>query len=78
MAFLEDKLDEIRDPELRETLSREVKRLKSEKKFGLVFEEYLPELAPIYSAPIRKGVSVALKSGKLTETGSVAWLRRAA
>lgn len=71
MAFLEDKIDEIRDPELRRTILQEVKKLKSEKKFGLVFEEHIPELAPIYNAAIRPGDTVAQKTGALTDTYSV-------
>ncbi|NJN99416.1 MAG: hypothetical protein HC875_37620 [Anaerolineales bacterium] len=74
MAFLEDKIDEIRDPELRRIILQEVKKLKSEKKFGLVFEEHLPELAPIYNAPIRPGDTVAQKSGALTDTYAVTGL----
>ena len=62
MAFLEDKIDEIRDPHLRQTILQEIKKLKSEKKFGLVFEEHIPELAPIYNAPIRPGDEIMVES----------------
>ncbi len=71
MAFLEDKIDEIRAPELRNSILQEVKKLKSEKRFGLVFEDHIPELAPIYNAPIRPGDTVAKKTGALTDTYTV-------
>ncbi|MCI0529391.1 MAG: hypothetical protein L0Y56_18280, partial [Nitrospira sp.] len=71
MAFLEEKIDEIRDPNLRNTILQEIKKLKSEKKFGLVFEEHIPELAPIYNAPIRPGAIVARKTGSLIDTYTV-------
>lgn len=64
MAFLEDKIDEIRDPDLRRTIQQEVKKLKSEKKFGLVFEEHIPELAPLYNAPLRPGATATRKTGR--------------
>jgi adenine-specific DNA-methyltransferase len=68
MALIEDKISEIRDPALRASLLAEVKKLKSEKKFGLVFEEHIPELAAIYAAPIRPQATVARKTGNLNET----------
>jgi adenine-specific DNA-methyltransferase len=68
MALIEDKISEIRDPALRASLLAEVKKLKSEKKFGLVFEEHIPELAAIYAVPIRPQATVARKTGNLNET----------
>ncbi len=68
MAYLEDKIQQVQDKELRDILLAEVKKLKKEKKFGLVFEEHVPELVPVYSAPIRPRSTVALKDGDLLET----------
>ncbi len=68
MAYIEDKIQQIQDKVLRDILLAEVKKLKKDKKFGLVFEEHVPELIPIYSAPIRKRSMVALKDGNLLET----------
>lgn len=48
MARVEDEIGKVADPVLRSTLLDEVKKLKSEKRFGLVFEEHLPELVPVY------------------------------
>jgi adenine-specific DNA-methyltransferase len=68
VAYLEDKIQQVQDKELRDILLAEVKKLKKEKKFGLVFEEHVPELVPVYSAPIRPRATVALKDGDLLET----------
>ena len=83
MAYLEDKIQQVQDKTLRDILLDEVKKLKKEKKFGLVFEEHTPELVPVYSAPIRPRSAVALKEGNLLETfhvnrieGDIAFLRK--
>jgi adenine-specific DNA-methyltransferase len=68
MALLETKIDQISDPELRKVILEEVKKLKENKQFGLVFEHHIPEVVPIYSAPIRPRAMVAKKTGKLNET----------
>jgi adenine-specific DNA-methyltransferase len=44
MAAVEDLIKQIADPRLRDQLAAEVAKLKSQKKFGLVFEEHLPEM----------------------------------
>ncbi|NJM42031.1 MAG: hypothetical protein HC853_15415 [Anaerolineae bacterium] len=43
MAKIEDLIAQIPDLKLRQALADEVKTLKKTKKFGLVFEEHLPE-----------------------------------
>jgi adenine-specific DNA-methyltransferase len=68
VAYIEDKIQQVQDKELRGILLAEVKKLKKEKKFGLVFEEHVPELVPVYSAPICPRSTVALKDGDLLET----------
>jgi len=65
---IQELLNEIRDPRLKERLSAAVGELRKTKKFGLVFEEHLPELLPIYSAKIRSHARVARKDGRLAET----------
>jgi adenine-specific DNA-methyltransferase len=45
MARLEDLISEIADPAVRIQIAGEVAKLKSRKKFGLVFEEHLPEVS---------------------------------
>lgn len=68
---IQELLKEIKDERLRSRLSAAVAELRKTKKFGLVFEEHLPELLPIYSARIRIGARVARRDGRLTETYSV-------
>lgn len=43
MAKIEDLIVQIPDERLRKAIAGEVKALKKTKKFGLVFEEHLPE-----------------------------------
>lgn len=59
MAKIEELVGEVADPRLRTELALEVKRLKTQKKFGLVFEEHLPETVRLPNFPIRVGDLVA-------------------
>lgn len=43
MALLQDLIQQIDDPVLRERIMQETDKLVKQKKFGLVFEEHLPE-----------------------------------
>ncbi len=58
MAKIEDLIDEIADPALRERIAGEVRELKRTKRFGLVFEEHIPETVSLYGLPIREGLMV--------------------
>lgn len=71
MAAIDDLIAQVEDEALRARLRSEAERLTKEKKFGLVFEEHLPELTPIYSAQIRRGSHVALRGGALSQTWRV-------
>jgi adenine-specific DNA-methyltransferase len=53
MAKIEDLIKQISDIKLREEVAREVAALKSTKKFGLVFEEHIPEQVQLPGLPIR-------------------------
>lgn len=75
MARLEDKVAEIKDPELRRAIAEEVKTLKAQKKFGLVFEQHQPEVVRVYRVPVRAGLTVAKKASALTETYRVSRVR---
>ena len=75
MAAIDDLIAQIEDKALRERLTLEMKRLTREKKFGLVFEEHLPELTPIYSARVRRHSKVALRDGRLTDLWRVLSVR---
>ena len=63
MALLQDLIKQVDDPELRERILMEVNKLNKQKKFGLVFEEHLPECTPLYDVRIKRGSKVALKAG---------------
>ena len=67
MAAINDLISQILDKELRERLQQEVDRMNKQKKFGLVFEEHLPECTPLYDIPIRKGSLVAQKAGEVQD-----------
>ncbi len=71
MAKLEDLLQSIADPKLRDEITREVERLKEDKKFGLVFEEHIPELAQLLRLPIKPGARVTKRGGQGNETFTV-------
>ena len=55
MANLQDLISQVEDPALRDRLQEEADRLLNQKKFGLVFEEHLPEVTPLYDIPVRVG-----------------------
>lgn len=59
MARINNLIDKVKTPELRQMLLDEVNEIKKQKKFGLVFEEHLPEATPLYELPIVKGCLVS-------------------
>ncbi|MGH8605159.1 MAG: DNA methyltransferase, partial [Gammaproteobacteria bacterium] len=61
MAKIEDLIAQIPDEILRKAIGWEVRTLKKTKKFGLVFEEHLPETVRLPRLPVRVGELVALK-----------------
>lgn len=67
MATIHELIEKIDNPELRDRIAAEVDKLTKQKKFGLVFEEHLPECTPLYDIPVRKGAKVALKTGKVSD-----------
>lgn len=67
MARIEEKIAEIADPALRQSIAEEVAKLKKHTRFGLVFEEHQPEVVPIYGKRIKRGERVAKKTGNLSE-----------
>ena len=67
MALLQDLIQQIDDPALKERILQETNKLLKQKKFGLVFEEHLPECTPLYDVPIRVGSKVALKTGYVSD-----------
>lgn len=67
MAAIHDLLAQIQDEALRARLEQEINRLSKTKKFGLVFEEHLPECTPLYDIPVKRGSTVAKKIGAISD-----------
>lgn len=67
MAAIHDLLAQVQDDTLRARLEQEINRLTKQKKFGLVFEEHLPECTPLYDVPVKRGSSVAKKTGSVSD-----------
>ena len=62
MAAINDSIARIQDPDLRQRIEKEVKELTKQKKFGLVFENHIPEMTLLYDYPISRGCKVIRKS----------------
>lgn len=75
MAAINDLIAQIENAELRARIQAEVVRMNRQKKFGLVFEEHLPECTPLYDIPVKRGALVALKTGKVSEVYRVLKLK---
>lgn len=71
MAALNELIDKIENPELRAQIQEAANKLAKQKKFGLVFEEHLPECTPLYDIPVKKGATVSVKSGSVNNTFKV-------
>lgn len=71
MAALNELIDKIENPELRAQIQEAANKLAKQKKFGLVFEEHLPECTPLYDIPVKKGATVSVKSGSVNDTYKV-------
>ncbi|CZG55093.1 Adenine specific DNA methylase Mod [Legionella pneumophila] len=65
MAAIHDLILQISDSRVRERLCYEWAIACKEKKFGLVFEQHLPELLPLYNAKPQKGDLVSLLNDSL-------------
>jgi len=60
MAAIEQYIERIADKELREQLRVEIERLTKKKRFGLVWENHLPDNVVLPEVRIRRGSKVAL------------------
>ncbi len=63
MAAIEELVKQIASTRLRDEIIAEVAKLKANKKFGLVFEEHLPELVRAPALPLAIGSRVVRKEG---------------
>ena len=61
MAAINDLIAQIKDSDLRQRVTKEVKELTKHKKFGLVFENHVPEMTLLYDYPISRGCKVIRK-----------------
>lgn len=71
MSAINDLISQIENVDLRQRIQKEVERMSKQKKFGLVFEEHLPECTPLYDIPVKRGATVALKTGKVNDNFKV-------
>lgn len=71
MAAINELLKQITDETLQKRLSQEFNRFRKDKKFGLVFEEHIPECTPLHGVPVRSGLNVTFKSGKINNIMTV-------
>ena len=68
MAAIDKLLEQVSDPALRGRLREEFDRALQNKKFGLVFEEHMPECTPLYGVEIKRGGTVARNDRKKINT----------
>lgn len=66
MAAIDDLVAQVSEPALRKRIQAELRRASKQKKFGLVFEEHLPECTPLYDVPLTPG-RLAARQGNLQE-----------
>ena len=64
MAAINDLISLIQDETLRNIIQEEVSKMAKQKKFGLVFEEHMPESTPLYDMPIKRGCNVMRRDSK--------------
>ena len=67
MERLQGLIQRIEDQTLCQQIREEVDKLTKQKKFGLVFEEHLPECTPLYDVEVKKDSKVALKTGEASD-----------
>lgn len=75
MSAIDDLIAQISDPRLRERLAAEWANAAKDKKFGLVFEDHLPELLPLHSAKPRKGDLVCRRTGAIKDVWQIKQVR---
>lgn len=64
MAAINDLISQIQDETLRNRIQEKVSKMAKQKKFGLVFEEHMPESTPLYDMPIKRGCNVMRRDSK--------------
>lgn len=64
MSAINQYIERIQDPELRGQLRVEINRLTKKKRFGLVYENHLPDNVLLHEVAIRRGTKVVLRNAK--------------
>src|SRR5690349_1858722 len=62
MAYIDELVQQIIDAEVRTSIAKELRQLRVEKKFGLVFERHQPEIIELPTLPVREGSRVVLST----------------
>ena len=65
MSVINDLINKIQDSDLKNRIQEEIDKLSKQKKFGLVFEEHMPECTPLFDVPVHVGSKVAIKDKKI-------------
>lgn len=60
-------IDRIPDEALRGQIREALKKQNQQKKFGLVFEDHIPESTVLYDVPVKAGSTVALRGGDVSK-----------
>ena len=55
MAHLDDLIAQVSDDRLRRDMESALAKLKKRQRFGLVYEEHIPEYTALYGLPLRAG-----------------------
>jgi adenine-specific DNA-methyltransferase len=55
MARLDNLVERVDDPALRREMEAALREMKRRQRFGLVFEEHIPETTALYGLPIQAG-----------------------
>lgn len=68
MAAINDLIEQIENPELRQRIQQEVNKQNKQRKFGLVFEDHVPENTFLYDVPVKRDSLVAKRDKGSKET----------
>ena len=68
MARIDDLAAEVKDAALRKRLQEAIADLKRKQRFGLVFEEHIPEITLLRDFPIKPGATVYRREDTTAKT----------
>ena len=71
LAYIDTLVDNVDDPKLQDALRGEIRRLRGNREFGLIFERHLPEFVRLLSHPVKRGVKVQERATQRTPTWTV-------